>query len=406
MKIIVVSDGVFPYSMGGSHRLIYEACTLLHEQGHRVTCIVPEITSRTHIHNPGSRDAEVPKFNVIRFPRGGGNGLAAKLRSAFGGFRKPLEKVLKDEGADVINVHYLPAMFSLRSVARRRKVHYTFHGPWAGEFQLSVSGRMDAQPRPIQLASRLVGEPLLHLAGSLIEKWTLKRAHSFMVMSEFMKTLLCGRYAIAPELVRVIPAGVNTRKFFPERDLGFRDSLRSGRGHLLVTARRLEKRMGLENLVRACALLVPEFDDFMLLIGGKGIQQDYLQSLIKRLGLSRNVRMIGFIPEADLRRFMSAADLFILPSVALEGFGLVVLEAMACGTPVVVTPNGGPREVVVEFDPRLVLDSTDPHDVASSLRELLKPGFLTPELSDRCVRYVAARYSWRSFSERYIAWVS
>jgi len=340
MNILIATDGIYPYSMGGSHRLIYEACRLLHAQGHRITCLVPALSKNAPIHYDGPEKAKGAEFGIVRFPINARSPFS-KAISYFRGYRKPAEAILGQEAVEVINVHYLPALFSLRHLQQTRKIHYTFHGPWAGEFRSSVSGRMEDKDFLFRHGSRWFLEPMLYFFASRIEGWLLRKCHRFMVLSEYMKTLLVGVYGIDPEKIMVIPSGVNRQDFFPEEDVVFRKSLGTQKSMVFLTIRRLEKRMGLDILIKACAILRRDFDDFVLMIGGKGVQFDYLQGLIRAHHLEENVRMLGFVPETDLRKLLSLANLFILPSRDLEGFGLVVLESMACGTPVLVSPRGG-----------------------------------------------------------------
>ena len=404
MHILIVSDGIFPFSMGGSHRLIYETCKVLQGQGHRITCIIPAIGKHVNISHDGPETEQGLEFKVVRFPIGG-QGLLSKFKSYFWGYRGPVEEVLRNDPADVINIHYMPALFSARKLSLTHKIYYTFHGPWAGEFRLSISGRMDGRPAFHRFLSGLVLEPFIYAVASRLERSLLKRCHRFMVLSDYMKTILCDVYGVKPSSVSIIPSGVNRRAFFPQEDKNFRKKIEIDKSVVLLTIRRLERRMGLDLLILACAILKREFDDFVLLIGGKGIQFEYLLGLIKAQGLERNVRMVGFIPESDMRKYLTLANLFILPSRDLEGFGLVVLESMACGTPVLVSPKGGPPEVVKLFDEALVLTSLEPRDIAERLKTLIRSGSITKEQSTRCVEFVQKGYSWEKFSLQYLEWV-
>jgi glycosyltransferase involved in cell wall biosynthesis len=402
MHILIVTDGVYPYSMGGSHRLIHEAANALQAKGHRVTCVIPNLSKNTPIYHEGAEGAEAAAFRTVRFPVTG-DGLFSKLKSYFRGYRKAVEGILAAEPVDAINVHYLPALFAVRRLCRTRKVSYTFHGPWAGEYRTVLSGRLNGKPAAIRTPLLLL-EPVLYFFTSRIEGHLLRRCHRFMVLSQYMKDILCGTYRIDPAKVAIIPSGINLKEFYPEEDAAFRRTLNPGKSRVFLTVRRLEKRMGLDILIEACALLRRETDDFILLIGGKGPQFEYLQGLIKARGLEENVRMLGFIPEGQLRKFLSLADLFILPSRELEGFGLVVLESMACGTPVLVSPVGGPPEVVRAFDEALVLPSLDPGDIAARLAHLVSSGKLD-ESSSRCLAFVRQGYSWERFADSSLEWL-
>jgi glycosyltransferase involved in cell wall biosynthesis len=101
--------------------------------------------------------------------------------------------------------------------------------------------------------------------------------------------------------------------------------------------------------------------EVLLLIAGKGPLHDALSARIEDLGLQRHVRLLGYVPDADLALAYRAADLSVVPTVALEGFGLITVESLAAGTPVLVTPVGGLPETVQALAPNLILPAaTDP----------------------------------------------
>lgn len=405
MHILIVTDGIYPFSMGGSHRLVYEASQVLRSSGHRVTCVVPAIGKKSNFYMDGGKLDEDSNFRVVRFPLDD-RSLLTKFRSHFSGFLAPVKELLDAGDVDVINVQYLPALFSLRRLFATNLIQYTFYGPWAGEFRLSFSGRLDGRGKLVNLFSRYVIEPIMYFVCFQLEKYLLHRCTRFMVLSKYSKNMLVGMYKISKKSITVVPAGVDSKTFFPEFDSGFRSTIDGGKSSVFLTVRRLEKRMGLDILIRACSILKADYDDFILLIGGKGIQMNYLSNLIIELGLENNVKLLGFVPENDLNKYLSSADLFILPSRDLEGFGLVVLESMACGTPILVSPEGGPPEVVGLFDEQMVLLNLDPLTISEKLKFLVKSNKLNDAYSNKCVKFVSDRYSWNRFSESYVKWLN
>ena len=129
--------------------------------------------------------------------------------------------------------------------------------------------------------------------------------------------------------------------------------------------------MGLENLLDGFAAVAGEHPDSTLVIGGMGPLRDELGLRARNHHLSDRVRFTGFIQEMDLPLAYRAADLSILPSQSLEGFGLTALESLACGTPVLVTPVGGLQEVVSELDTKLVLPDKGVAAIADRLHLFL-----------------------------------
>ena len=119
-----------------------------------------------------------------------------------------------------------------------------------------------------------------------------------------------------------------------------------------------------------------------------------LKRVAEELGLADRVYFVGRVSEAELVDWYRAADIFVLPTAAYEGFGLVTAEALACGTPVVGTPIGATPELLTPLDPRLIASAPDGEALASAVADALT--FANAELRARCRRYACERFSWES----------
>jgi glycosyltransferase involved in cell wall biosynthesis len=225
----------------------------------------------------------------------------------------------------------------------------------------------------------------------LLERKALRRACRTLVLSEYSRSLVAADHPWAAGAVRTVSGGVDAGAFTPDGGVAAARARLGldGAGTLLVTIRRAEPRMGLEQLLHATALLG---DDVALAIVGGGAGQDRLRGLARRLGLGRRVRFEGRVPETELRDWYRAADVFVLPTVAYEGFGMVTVEALASATPVVGTPIGATPELLAPLDPRLVAADAEPVSLAAAIRgvlDLADGGF-----RDRCRRYALDRFDW------------
>jgi glycosyltransferase involved in cell wall biosynthesis len=161
---------------------------------------------------------------------------------------------------------------------------------------------------------------------------------------------------------------------------------------LLVTARRLEPRMGLEQLLEALALARNTGADLRLAVIGSGDLLRPLQSLAVSLGLGDVVDFRGRVPDAQLVDWYRAADLFVLPTIAYEGFGMVTVEALACGVPVVGTPVGATPELLAPLDERLIAQTADAQGLAAAIQTALP--LAVAELRGACREYACAQYAW------------
>jgi glycosyltransferase involved in cell wall biosynthesis len=166
---------------------------------------------------------------------------------------------------------------------------------------------------------------------------------------------------------------------------------------ILFTVRNLVPRMGLENLLRAVELLIPSQPKLMLVIGGEGPLRARLQEDIRQKNLHKVVRLVGFVPESQLSTYYQASDLVLMPSLRLEGFGLVMVEALACGTPVLGTPVGAIPEVLNQVDPILVADGVDGPSIAQALEQVLarlQDAEEAARLAKKGRTLVERRYNW------------
>ncbi len=208
-------------------------------------------------------------------------------------------------------------------------------------------------------------------------------------------------YGVPNDKIVVVPGGVDIERFhssYSRVDARMRLGLPLNRP-IVVVVRRLAKRMGLENLIAAFSDLHKAGTDAVLVVVGSGHLLDVLRHQVQEYDLNRSVIFAGRVPEEDLPLYYRAADFSIVPSVALEGFGLVVVESLACGTPAIVTPIGGLPEVVAGLSAQLILEGSSPKALADGLRSALdeKRQFPSP---DACTAYARAHFSWSAIANR------
>jgi teichuronic acid biosynthesis glycosyltransferase TuaC len=123
---------------------------------------------------------------------------------------------------------------------------------------------------------------------------------------------------------------------------------------------------GHKYLLSAISDIISVSDNYLCYIAGKGYFKKRLDLLVTDLNLGENVRFIGWISDNEIPIWMNACDLFVFPSLA-ESFGIVQIEAMACGKPVVATRNGGSEEVIISEDFGLLVEPANPNDLAEKI---------------------------------------
>jgi glycosyltransferase involved in cell wall biosynthesis len=173
--------------------------------------------------------------------------------------------------------------------------------------------------------------------------------------------------------IRLIPGWVESSRYVPlddreraKRQLGWPLGI-----PILFTLRRLSPRMGLDRLLEASASVHGEGIAFHLMIGGTGPLQKSLEDRSRALGLSETVTFLGRIDDDKLPLAYAACDAFVLPTAELECFGLIALEALSAGRPVLATPVGAIPEIVGKFEPGWIAKSPRADSIAELLRHYL-----------------------------------
>ena len=260
-----------------------------------------------------------------------------------------------------------------------------FHGPWADE-------------------SSYEGAPWWKAAlQRREERLAYQSADRIITLSQVFKDLIVSRYNVKPEMVHVIPGGIDCDSSDPNLSrIDAREKLAWPRSRPIVLAvRRLVRRVGVDVLLDAVRQLVGDNrkEDLLVLIGGTGPMAGELGSKIRSYGIERNVQLLGYIPDDSLSLAYRAADLSIVPTQSLEGFGLITLESMAAGTPVLVTPVGSLPEVVANLSSSLVLSGHSSDDICQGLRAFTKGRLHLPSEGE-CRNYVRTRFDWSVIAPR------
>jgi glycosyltransferase involved in cell wall biosynthesis len=285
--------------------------------------------------------------------------------------------------SDLVDAHFAlyAAVPLLTGALGGRPFVVHFHGPWADE-------------------SAAVGQPGAAVrVKRQLERTVYQRADRMIVLSHAFKRLLVEGYGIPPWTIEVIRPSVDLNRFQPPSE---GEDPRATLGlpaeePVAVTVRRLVPRMGLDTLLRAWS----HVEQGTLLVVGDGPERARLESQTRDLGLAERVRFTGQVSEEQLLACYQAADVCVLPSLALEGFGLVVLEALASGTPVVASDAGGLPEALAGLSPGLVTPRGDERALTSTLVTALGDPTSLPS-PERC-RAHAERFSPQALAEHHDA---
>jgi len=289
-------------------------------------------------------------------------------------------------GVEVIDAHF--ALYAaaplLLGAGRGRPVVFHFHGPWAGENLAAGDGSR------VRYALR-----------AALERGVLRRADAHVVLSSAFRRVLVERYGMRPWEVQVWAPGVALDVFTPGDRVQARQRLEiDERAFVAICVRRMVPRMGLEVLLDAWERIEDELPaGSVLLLAGDGPLREALATRAASPSLGGSVRVLGRLSEENLVEAYRAADVAVVPSVALEGFGLVVPEAAACGTPSIVSDVGGLPEVVLPLERSLVVPAGDVAALGARIEAAARGELPTREAT----RSFAERFSWPALAERHRA---
>ncbi|WP_336023440.1 glycosyltransferase [Halobellus salinisoli] len=157
----------------------------------------------------------------------------------------------------------------------------------------------------------------------------------------------------------------------------------------------LKPRKGFQHLMRAMTRVHKSKPNARLVIGGQGGMYGELETLAAELGIEDRTALLGYLESDVLNDWLNATDLFVLPSYS-ESFGVVQLEAMACGTPVVATENGGSEEVITGDEYGLLVEGPEAHDELAGAIETA----LDREWDEDAIESYANEYTWETVCEQ------
>lgn len=291
------------------------------------------------------------------------------------------KKLINEFNPDLVCVHFALYGFPAADLLSRQALVVHFHGPWAQETAVENGNNRSA-------------------IKYYIEKTVYRKANQLIVLSEAFKEILIKDYRIPVDKISVVPGAIDTEKFNisigkveARKKLGWPTDRPT-----LFVVRRLSRRMGLENLLIALKDVRKKFPDVLLMLAGKGNMANELAKSADEMGLKNNIRFLGFVPDDNLSMAYRAADFTVVPSTSLEGFGLITVESMATGTPVLVTPVGGLPEIIKPFNPEWITRDIGSKAISDSIISILSGTTKIPS-PESCQVY-ANRYDWKAVTPK------
>ena len=370
---------------GGMSVYILELARELGKRGHLVDVF-------TRLHDPSDGQIIEVEENVrLIHLRAGEDGEIHKLAvyPHLPGFACHLEDFRKDSGIryDLIHSHYWLSAWAGR-----------FLQVWWDVPHLTMFHTVGAIKNAIGIGE---SEPELRIKT---ERCIIANSQRIIVATERERGDLVRYCGASAEGISVIPCGVNMELFQPvdrevaRRELGFAGDEK----HVLFVGR-IEPLKGVDRLLKVMTRLSDPKVRLWIIGGDERSRQEVerLQNLAVGLNIQEQVNFLGLVRQSELPQFYSAADVCVIPS-HYESFGLVVLESLACGTPVVAADVGGARSIIRQGKTGYVVSGNAPYLLAPKIERILSRPQPNAE-SINSMRASIARYSWSNIATAMVA---
>jgi len=219
-----------------------------------------------------------------------------------------------------------------------------------------------------------------------------ENANAITVVSNSIKSILIEDFGVSPHKISVFPMPFDLSTFYPT-------PVPKIEKMIILSIGRLIELKGYNYLIEAMGILKKKGMKIKLTIIGEGTEEKSLKEKIQSLGLNENIEILPFKPKADLNYFYNLCDVFVLSSVK-EGLGVVLLEAMSCGKPVIGTDSGGIPDIIKDGETGLLVPEKDPEALAGAIERLLKDKELANRLAENGYKYVLENFTGSKIAEK------
>ena len=359
------------YSYGGSSLVANYLAIGMANRGHEIDVFTTSIDSKDSI--------EIYKNMTIY--RYGTTFRVLTSNISFGMFRTPIK-----HDVDITHVHFdiPPGPLAGLRYAKRKNVPLvvTYHGDWVESFGGFI------RRAGLSFHNKYLVDKVLSYADVIISP-----SERYIEKSRFL-----GKYR---DKIVAIPNGINLGEF----DIGYsKEECRKRLGlpvdkKILLFFGYLAPYKGPDVLVNAMSKSIKHVPDTELVFAGKGVMRGELEMLSKDLGIEKNVRFVGFVEDGLKPLYYKAADIFCLPSMmGTECYPLTILEAMACGVPIVASKIGGIPDAVRDGENGLLVQPRDSEVLADAIIYLLVNEDISEKMGKNGRKKVEG-YSWERIAE-------
>ncbi|VVB89281.1 Trehalose synthase [uncultured archaeon] len=385
MKVLVLTT-TFPRWKGDSTpAFVYELSKRLRNEGLEIVVLAPHYEgAKFYEEMEGLKVYRFPYFYPTKYQRlcYGGGILSNLKRSKLTRIQSPLLflselyyaiRIINEEKIDIVHSHWIP-------------------NGLVGAFCKKILNK--------PLIVSVHGSDLIFLNNGFLKYlglFILKNCDLCSVNSTATRDSVISKKIV--KKLKIIPMGVDLNLFNPDtvskiNKTPITDDL------VILTVGRLSEEKGIKFLIEAMPAILKDIPAVKLMIVGDGPERKNLEQIVKRYDLT-NVIFVGTVLNEDMNKFYKKADVFVLPSLR-EGLGVVLLEAMACGIPVIGSNIGGITDIIRNKENGLLVEPENPKDIADKIIMLLSEEKLKQKFSKNGLETVKEKFSWDVVINRFV----
>ena len=377
MKILMLTWEYPPRVVGGIARVVHDLSKRLIKDGHEVTVVTYKEGNVSDYEN----DKGVNVYRVNNYMINPNNFIDWIMQLNFNLVSKATEIINKEGPFDVIHAHDWLVAYAAKTLKDSFKMPIvsTIHATEAGR----NSGIHDETQRYINDT-----------------EWMLTyESTEVIVNSNYMKNELQRLFGLPFEKINVVPNGVNLNLYSGvERDYEFRRKYAADNEKIILFVGRLVYEKGIQNLISAMPKVLNSYHDAKLVVAGKGGMMDELKAQVNAMGISQKVYFTGYLNSKDVTKMYKCADVAVFPST-YEPFGIVALEGMLSGTPIVVSDIGGLNEIVEHGVNGMKSYTGNSNSLADSILNLLFDPALCYNIAKKAKQKVKDNYNWAKIAQ-------
>jgi glycosyltransferase involved in cell wall biosynthesis len=377
MKILMLTWEYPPRIVGGIARVVNDLSKRLIKDGHEVTVVTYREGDAPYFED----DKGVKVYRIDNYMINPNNFIDWIMQMNFNMVAKANEIIAKEGKFDVIHAHDWLVAYAAKTLKN------SYDTPIVATIHATESGRNSGIHDETQ---RYINDT----------EWMLTyEATEVIVNSNYMKRELQSLFGLPFEKINVVPNGININMFSGvERDYDFRRQYAADNEKIILFMGRLVYEKGVQNLISAMPKILDGYHDAKLVIAGKGGMLDELKAQVNAMGISNKVYFTGYMDAKQVCKMYKCADVSVFPST-YEPFGIVALEAMLSGTPVVVSDIGGLNEIIQHGENGMKSYAGNPNSIADSILALLYNPQLSADVVRKAKSMVKSEYNWAKIAQ-------